>query len=184
MTGGMQLGNRRLLASLFAVSLVLAACRTPAPLPPPPPVVAPPAPVVVVPAPEPELSPGVSVSPPQTGDESVAFAQSRGGERTFPNNQIGANLTFTSNLRMPKLEAVPAGKDGFQLRMRFSNKGKEPLVVAVTCVYEEAGGRATRGVRRLEFPVNSFRDIAIDLPGDVSRKVTIRASAAPSAVAR
>ena len=36
-----------------------------------------------------------------------------------------------------------------------------------------------RSVRHIEFPVNTFRDIALDLEGDVSRKLNIRASASP-----
>lgn len=123
------------------------------------------------------LPPGVSVSPPRTGDTTVAFAQSRGGERTFPNNRIGANLAFTSNLRMPRLEAAEVDATRFQLRMRFSNAGKTPLFVSLVCAYD-GDAKSARTVRQLEFPVNTFRDIAIDLEGDASRKVNIRATAA------
>lgn len=128
---------------------------------------------------EPEPEPGVSVSPPQTGDTGVAFTQSRQGERTFPHNRIGANLAFTSNLRMPKLEAVALDRDTFQLRMRFSNASDEPLYVSLACIYE-GETRAARTIRRVRFPVNTYRDIAVDLEGDVSRKIQIQATATPA----
>jgi hypothetical protein len=157
--------------------LFLGACRTPpAPLPPP---------VLVSPArppspPAPVLPAGVSISPPLIGDTTGAFVQSRRGERTFPHNAIGANLAFTANLRMPKLEAVDLPGDGYQLRLRFSNASETPLYVSFYCIYD-GETKATRSVRHVEFPVNTFRDIALDLEGDVSRKLNIRASALPIA---
>ena len=153
----------------------LAACSTPPVAPPPP------APVVVAPAPEPEpvLPEGVTISPPQTGDTSVAFQQSKTGERTFPNNQIGASLIFTSNLRMPRLEAAEVSADGFQLRMRFRNAVNEPLLVSMVCTFE--GGETTRQViNSVKFPVNTFRDITLDLKGSPEQKISIRASAVPA----
>lgn len=160
----------------LACALFLAACSTP-PGPKPPPVpAAPVAPVRPAPLPEPELPPGVTISPPRQGDASVAFTQSRLGERTFPNNRIGANLAFTSNLRMPRLEAVASPAGGYQLRMRFCNATNTPLYVSLVCTYE-GEKKAARALRSLDFPVNSFRDIAIDLEGDPGRKLDIRASA-------
>jgi hypothetical protein len=137
--------------------------------------------VVVAPKPEPEPVPpaGVTISPPQTGDTTVAFQQSRTGEQTFPNNQIGASLLFTSNLRMPKLEAAEISADGFQLRMRFRNAVSEPLLVSMVCEFE--GEKPVRQViRSVKFPVNTFRDITLDLTGDPEQKISIRASAVPA----
>lgn len=167
---------RRLIrvASVGAL-LLLGACSTPPA--PPAPVLAPPAPPPR-PPPEPVLPPGVSISPPLIGDTAGAFTQSRRGERTFPHNTIGANLAFTANLRMPKLEAVALPAGGYQLRVRFSNASETPLYVSVHCIYD-GETKATRSVRHIEFPVNTFRDIALDLEGDVSRKLNIRASASP-----
>lgn len=169
--------------SLVLTGLVLAvfglgACSTP-PVPPPPP---PPEVVVRQPEPEPVLPPGVTISPPQTGDYTVAFKQSRTGERTFPNNQIGASLLFTSNLRMPRLEAAEVSADGFQLRMRFRNAVSEPLLVSMVCTFE--GDESVRQViRSVKFPVNTFRDITMDLTGDPEQKISIRASAVPASSA-
>ena len=126
------------------------------------------------------MPPGVSISPPLRGDTAAAFTQSRRGERTFPHNAIGANLAFTANLRMPKLEAVALPAGGYQLRVRFSNASETPLYVSFYCIYD-GETKATRSVRHVEFPVNTFRDIALDLEGDVSRKLNIRASASPVA---
>lgn len=163
--------------AVASVVLLFGACATPP---------APPAPVVSKPQPsappavvDPVLPAGVSISPPQTGDNSVAFAQSRLGERTFPNNAIGANLAFTSNLRMPKLEAVELEGGRFQLRMRYTNASSAPLLVSVVCTYD-GEDKAARTVRQVEFPVNTFRDIALDLEGGAARKVNIRASAVPA----
>lgn len=177
----MLLRNTLLSVAASLLILLLGACSTPAVQPAPadaaPASPAPPARWVVV---DPVLPAGVSISPPQTGDNSVAFAQSRRDERTFPNNAIGANLAFTSNLRMPKLEAVELDGQRFQLRMRFSNASKAPLFVSVVCTYE-GDSKAARSVRQVEFPVNTFRDIALDLDGSASRKVNIRASAVAAA---
>jgi hypothetical protein len=170
---------RRLVrAAAVPGALFLGACSTP-PAPPPPRVLAPPAPPPR-PPPAPPLPPGVSISPPLSGDTAGAFTQSRRGERTFPHNAIGANLAFTANLRMPKLEAVDLPGGGYQLRVRFSNASQTPLQVSFYCIYD-GETKATRSVRHIEFPVNTFRDIALDLEGDVSRKLNIRASALPIA---
>ncbi len=169
----MQHRLRPLLACL-AVALLLAACSTPPVAPPPPAPAAPVAPVAPPPPPEPELPPGVTISPPRQGDASVAFVQSRVGERTFPNNRIGANLAFTSNLRMPRLEAVAHAAGGYQLRMRFSNATATPLAVSLVCTYD-GEKKPARVIRELRLPVNSFRDISIDLEGDPARKLDIRA---------
>jgi hypothetical protein len=163
------------LAGLFLAVFGLTACSTP---PAPTPVE--PTPVTIIEQePEPILPPGVTISPPQTGDATVAFQQSRAGERTFPNNQIGASLVFTSNLRMPKLEAAEISADGFQLRMRFRNAVKEPLLVSMVCAFE--GDASTRQIiRSVKFPVNTFRDITIDLVGNPGQRISIRASAVPA----
>lgn len=160
---------------LMVSALVFSACQTPPVSPTPAPVkpVVVRVPKMVVPAP---LPVGVTVSAPQRGDTSVAFQQSRRGERTFPNNQIGANLAFTANLRMPRLEAVATGPNSYQLRMRFSNSTKEPIYVSLVCTYD-GEKNAARVIRSLEFPVNTFRDIVMDLEGDPGRKLNIRASA-------
>lgn len=129
--------------------------------------------------PEPYLPPGVFISPPQAGDPAAYFAQSRIGERTFPHNVIGANLAFTANLRMPKLEAAAIDPETFQLRMRFSNASDVPLHVSLVCTYD-GEEHAARSIRRVQFPVNTFRDIAFDLEGDVSRKINIQATAIPA----
>ncbi len=167
-----------LVVALIAIGVT--GCTTP-----PPPATPPPEPVFEAPKPEPEpeLPPGVKVSPPQTGDFTVAFEQSRSGERTFPINQIGASLAFTSNLRMPRLEAVEISEDGFQLRVRFRNAVDEPLVVSMVCVFE-GDKRARQVIRSLQFPVNTFRDITLDLSGDPTRKISIRANAVPASVVR
>ncbi len=162
--------------------LLLAACRTgPAaatytPLPPAP------APIVS-PFPEREAPPppGVTISPPLTTDPAtptIPFALRTPNERTFPHNAIGANLAFTSNLRMPRLEAASIDPQTFQLRMRFSNASDSPLYVSLVCAYE-GETRAAHTVRRVQFPVNTFRDIALDLQGDPSRKLNIQATAIP-----
>lgn len=164
-------------AALGLLALGLGACATlpAAPVPPP----APPSIIEAEPAPEPVPPPGVTISPAQTGDYTVAFKQSRFGERTFPVNEIGASLVFTSNLRMPRLEAAEIGKDGFQLRMRFRNAANEPLLVSMVCMFE-AGKPAQHIVRALQFPVDTFRDITMDLTGDPEQKIRIRASAVPA----
>jgi hypothetical protein len=106
----------------------------------------------------------------------VAFERSAAKERTLPDNLIGANLAFTANLRMPKLAAVVIDNDRYQLRMRFSNATKTPLFVSLACAYagEE---KSARTVHSIEFPVDTFRDITLDLDGDPGRKLHIRASA-------
>lgn len=160
---------------MLLAALGLGACSTP---PAPAPVEPPPL-TIIEQEPEPVLPPGVTISPPQTGDATIAFQQSRTGERTFPNNQIGASLIFTSNLRMPKLEAAEISADGFQLRMRFRNAVKEPLLVSMVCSFEgEAPARQI--IRSVKFPVNTFRDITMDLTGDPEQKISIRASAVPA----
>ena len=165
------------LPALLVSVLFLSACQTP----PAPKPIAPAAPVAApLPAalPEPALPKGVFISAPQRGDTSVAFTQSNTGEATFPLNRIGANLAFTSNLRMPKLDAVANGPSAYQLRMRFSNATTRPLAVSLVCTY--AGEqRAARVIQAVAFPVSTFRDIVIDLEGDPSRKMSIRASAIP-----
>lgn len=166
-----------LLASLV---LLLGACRsgpgaaTYTPLPPSPPISR--APLAL---PEPEPPAGVTLSPPLVGDSAADFLQSQVGERTFPHNGIGANLAFTSNLRMPKLEAVSLDPARFQLRMRFRNASQEPLFVSLVCTYE-GETQAARSIHRVQFPVNTFRDVAFDLEGDASRKVNIQATAVPA----
>lgn len=176
-----------MLRSKFAPALAavlvlpLAACRTPRP-PTAPRAALAPAPLLAVPTalpPEPALPPGVTLSPPLTGDLAASFSHGRRGERTFPPNLIGANLAFTANLRMPKLEAATLDPETFQLRMRFSNASDEPLNVSLVCIYE-GETRAARSIRHVQFPVNTFRDIAFDLDGDVSRKVSIQATAVPA----
>ncbi len=167
-----------LLTGLVLAVFGLGACSTP-PAPPPQP-----APKVMVrqQEPEPVLPPGVTISPPQTGDFGAAFKQSRAGERTFPHNQIGASLLFTSNLRMPRLEAVEISEDGYQLRIRFRNAVSEPLLVSM--VWALDGEMADRQIiRSVNFPVNTFRDITIDLTGNPEQKISIRASAVPASAA-
>jgi hypothetical protein len=155
-----------------AVILAFAGCATPPPPAPPPP------PVVVAPPP-PEVFPaGIYVSPPRTGNLNAAFDQEGKGERTFPNNQIGARLIFTSNLKMPKLEAVATSPETFQLRIRFANPGKEHVHVSLTCTYADDDASARR-VKNLSFPVNTYRDIAIDFRGSPERTLYIRATAVP-----
>jgi hypothetical protein len=165
---------------VFALSL-LAACRTTprqasqAPLSP----VAPVAVASSFPEPEAPPPPGVTLSPPLTGDPAapeIVFSIRAPNERTFPHNAIGANLAFTANLRMPRLEAVTLDPKTFQLRMRFSNASDTPLYVSLVCTYE-GESRAAHSIRRVQFPVNTFRDIALDLQGDPSRKLNIQATA-------
>lgn len=125
-----------------------------------------------------DLPPGVYVSPAREGPTDVAFVHTRAFTQTFPANHIGANLAFTANLRMPKLEAVGLTKGGYQLHMRFSNATQEPLHVSLVCVYE-GESRAERVIKSVEFPVNTYRDIVMDLEGDPGRKLNIRANADP-----
>jgi hypothetical protein len=125
-----------------------------------------------------DLPPGVYVSPARSGSTDVAFTHTREFTQTFPLNQIGANLAFTSNLRMPKLEAVGRDKGGYQLHMRFSNATQAPLHVSLVCVYE-GESRSERVIKSVEFPVNTYRDIVMDLEGDPGRKLNIRANAEP-----
>jgi hypothetical protein len=157
------------LLALFLAGCTTPVANTPAWTPPSHPVVAPP--------PAPEIIPeGVSVSPPKMGNLNVAFREGITNERTFPNNMIGARLIFTSNLKMPKLEAVVTGPDRFQLRVRFANPGKKTIVVSLVCTY--AGeSKSARRVKNLAFPVNTYRDMAIDFTGQPDRTLYIRASA-------
>lgn len=162
---------------LVASALLLSACHGPrasAPMPARA-VVALPQTVVA----EPVLPPGVYISPVQQGDADVAFTHTREFKQTFPPNQIGANLAFTANLRMPKLEAIGLPEGGYQLHMRFSNTTTETLIVSLICTYE-GETRAERVIRAVEFPVNSFRDIVMDMEGDPGRKLNIHANAAPA----
>lgn len=129
--------------------------------------------------PEPELPPGVYISPVQHGDANVAFTQTGEYRRTFPANQIGANLAFTANLRMPRLEAVGLENGNYQLHMRFSNATQEPLHVSLVCIYE-GETRAERVIRSVEFPVNAFRDIVMELESRGERKLNIHANAVPA----
>ncbi len=153
------------------MALALFGCATPPPPAPPPP------PRVIVAPPPPEVFPeGIYVSPPKSGDLNAAFDQQGKGERTFPNNQIGARLIFTSNLKMPKLEAVATSPDAFQLRIRFANPGKEHVHVSLTCTYADDDAGARR-VKNLAFPINTYRDIAIDFKGSPERTLYIRATA-------
>lgn len=161
----------RYLPTLLVPVLLLSACQTP---PPPPPLR--PISLRSTRTPEPVVPPGVYISPVQHGNVSVSFAQSQPFERTFPNNQIGANLAFTGNLRMPKLDAVEIGTGRYQLRMRFSNATETPLFVTLNCIYE-GESRSERLIRAVEFPVNTFRDIALDLDGAPGRKLNIQATA-------
>lgn len=160
---------------LAASLLAIAGCATP-PSPPPPP---PPAPVVVLPPPPPEVFPeGIHISPPKTGNLNAAFEQSGKSERTFPQNHIGARLIFSSSLKMPRLEAVVSSPDTFQLRIRFANPGKEHVHVSLTCTYAD-DDKGARRVKNLAFPVNTYRDIAIDFKGTPERTLYIRATAVP-----
>jgi hypothetical protein len=160
---------------LAALILAFAGCATPPPRPPSPP----PAPVVVAPPPPVEIFPeGIYVSPPKTGNFNAAFDQSIKGGRTFPNNQIGARLIFSSNLKMPRLEAIVSSPDTFQLRIRFANPGNEHIHVSLSCTYAD-DDKGARRVKNLAFPVNTYRDIAIDLKGTPERTLYIRATAAP-----
>lgn len=162
--------RHRLLLALLVPLVLLSACHNP----PSQPVTLRPRPAVV---PEPVLPPGVTISPIQRGDDTtVAFEPQLGTERTFPDNRIGANLAFTSNLRMPKLAAIVVDRDRYQLRMRFSNSTQTPLFVTLDCIYEGETS-AARKVHSVEFPVETFRDITFDLEGDPGRKLHIRASA-------
>jgi hypothetical protein len=63
--------------------------------------------------------------------------------------------------------------------MRFSNASDRPLYVSLVCTYD-GDTQAIRSVRRVQFPVNTYRDIALDLDGDVSRKIQILATATPA----
>lgn len=170
------------LLALGTALVLLSACRTGSgrvtytPLPPDP------APLAS-PFPEPEAPPpaGVTITPPLTADPDtpgIPFAIRAPNERTFPHNAIGANLAFTSNLRMPRLEAASIDPRTFQLRMRFSNASDGPLYVSLVCTYE-GETRAAHTIRRVRFPVNTFRDIALDLQGNPSRKLYIQATAIP-----
>ncbi len=162
--------HHRLPLVLLVPLVLLSACHHP----PTQPVVLRPRPAAVR---EPVVPPGVTISPIQRGDDTrVAFEPQLRAERTFPDNRIGANLAFTSNLRMPKLAAVVVDRDRYQLRMRFSNSTQTPLFVTLDCIYE-GETRAARRVHSVEFPVETFRDITFDLEGDPGRKVHIRASA-------
>jgi hypothetical protein len=167
----------RLIAPVI-LALGLSACTTP-PSPPP----AAPAPAVVkAPRPKVVLPEGVYLSAPQSGDTTVAFkmdAEEAQNQATFPNNLIGARLIFTSNLKMPKLEAVTTSPDTFRLRIRFSNPGNQPLLVSVICTYEDDSDSA-RKVQNIDFPASSYRDIAIDFKGTPERTLYIRASAVPA----
>jgi hypothetical protein len=80
---------------------------------------------------------------------------------------------------MPKLEAVALGNGNYQLHMRFSNATREPLLVSLACIYE-GETRAGRVIRAVEFPVNTFRDIVMEMTGDPGRKLNIHANAVPS----
>jgi len=167
------MSNRRspFLFVLSALTLSFTACTTPPAPAPPPPVRAAPAPL------PPEVIPqGVQVSPPKTGDVSAAFSADKVGQNTFPANLIGARLMFSSNLKMPKLEAVVTGPDRFRLFIRFSNPSKKPLLVSLVCTYADDASSA-RKVRNLSFPVSTYRDIAIDFNGQPERTLLIRANA-------
>ncbi len=129
--------------------------------------------------PELVLPPGVYVSPVQHGNADSAFTQTGEFRRTFPANQIGANLAFTANLRMPRLEAVGLDNGNYELRMRFSNATQEPLYVSLVCTYE-GEANAERVIRSVEFPVNAFRDIVMELEGKSERKLNIQANAVPA----
>ncbi|AKC83685.1 hypothetical protein IMCC26134_14500 [Verrucomicrobia bacterium IMCC26134] len=165
------------LLALGAVILAFAGCATP-PAPPPPP----PAPVVVRAArPNAIIPEGVYLSPPQSGDTNVAFklaGEVAQGQSTFPKNLIGARLIFSSNLKMPKLEAVTLSENNFQLRIRFANPGSQPLLASVACTYADTSEGA-RVVQNIDFPAGSYRDIAIDFKGSAERKLYIRATAVP-----
>ncbi len=173
-------GNNELLPTLLAALgrmevtalATLAGCTTP-PSDPPPHA----NPAMVAPAAAPESIPeGVVVSPPKRGNLNAAFSEGVSNERTFPNNLIGARLIFTSNLKMPKLEAVIIGADRFHLRVRFSNPGNKPLVVSLACTYA-GDSTSSRQVKNLSFPVNTYRDMEIDFDGQPDRTIYIRASA-------
>lgn len=171
--------RRRAAALLVSSMFVLAACQTtptakapaaagPAAVPPP---VATTAPVSV--------APGILLSPPRQGDSLEGFDADTALTRTFPINQIGANLAFTNNLRMPKLEAVVVDADTFQLRMRFVSATTTPLRLSVDCVYAEQT-RPVRSLQNVDLPPGTFRDLVMTLDGQPSRKVNIRATATPA----
>lgn len=143
------------------------ACRTP----PPPQTTLRPKPVVS----ETIVLPGITISPVQRGDTAVAFESRFPTERTFPDNLIGANLAFTSNLRMPKMEAVVIGESRYQLRLRLTNSTEKTLLVTLDCIYE-GEKRAARTAHSIEFPVETYRDVVFDLEGDPGRKLHIRAN--------
>lgn len=158
-----------------ATLLVLTACQTP---PSPPASAAKPAAATATTAPvvtAKPLPPGVVLSAPQIGSQSVAFARSvKTGLATFPKNRTGASLAFDSALRMPLLEAVDLGENRFRYNMRFVNATKAPLTFSVVCFYGDSP-KPIRSIAEIDLPADTFRDLSIDFEGDITRKVGINA---------